>query len=173
MNPIANKSVIDPKRIPDNVIKLVGSDWMLITAGTGEAWNTMTASWGGMGFLWNRNVAFCVIRPGRYTFGFMEQNEHFTLSFFDESWRKALNLCGSETGREIDKAAATGLIPVSCPHGGVSFEQARLVLECRKLYWHDLDPEHFLDPALMNHYPQRDFHRMYVAEILACHLEEV
>ncbi len=160
--------VIDPTTLAGNVFKTIGSDWMLITAGPPEHWNTMTASWGGMGILWNKNVVFCVIRPGRYTFEHMEKHGHFSLSFFDESWRKALNLCGTESGRDIDKAAATGLIPIPGNHGTVTFEQARLVFECKKLYWQDLNPDAFLDEKLMGHYPIRDFHRMYFGEILEC-----
>lgn len=163
-----NMMEIDPKTLTDNVFKAIGSDWMLITAGTPDHWNTMTASWGGMGILWGKNVIFCVIRPGRYTFEFMEKHDAFSLSFFDASWKKALNLCGTESGRDIDKASATGLIPIAGNHGTVAFEQARLILECKKLYWHDLNPDHFLNTELMNHYPIRDFHRMYVAEILEC-----
>jgi flavin reductase (DIM6/NTAB) family NADH-FMN oxidoreductase RutF len=160
--------VIDPKNLTDNVFKAIGSDWMLITAGTPGHWNTMTASWGGMGVLWNKNVVFCVIRPGRHTFGFMEKNDTFSLSFFDDAWRDALNLCGTESGRDIDKAAATGLIPMPGKFGTVVFEQARLVMECKKLYWQDVNPDSFLDSKLMGHYPIRDFHRMYFAEILEC-----
>ena len=160
--------VIDPKNLTDNVFQAIGSDWMLITAGTPEHWNTMTASWGGMGILWNKNVVFCVIRPGRYTFEHMEKHDNFSLSFFDESWRKALNLCGTASGRDVDKAAVTGLIPIPGKHGTMTFEQARLVFECRKLYWQDVNPDHFLDRKLMANYPIRDFHRMYFAEILEC-----
>ena len=100
---------ITPAQIAENAFKAISKDWMLITAGTLASYNTMTASWGGWGHLWGRDVCFCVIRPQRHTFGFMEQASHFTLSFFDEAYRSALDFCGSRSGRDVDKAAATGL----------------------------------------------------------------
>lgn len=157
---------IAPEEIPGNVFRLVGSDWMLITAGPPPAHNTMTASWGGFGVLWGRNVCWCVIRPQRYTYGFMERNACFTLSFFDPAYRPALELCGSKSGRDIDKAAAAGLTPVEgfLP-ATTHFAEARLVIACRKIYTHDLDPSRFLDPSIDDNYPQRDYHRLYMGEV--------
>ncbi len=161
--------IIKPEEIADNVFKLIGSDWMLITAGAPDSFNTMTASWGGFGHIWERNIAWCVIRPQRYTYEFMEKAENFTLSFLEETYRDALNLCGSKSGREIDKAAATGLKPVQgITPGTTTFEQARLVIECRKIYYQDIDPTHFLEPSIDEFYPIKDYHRMYVGEILVC-----
>jgi len=140
---------------------------MLITAGTMESWNTMTASWGAMGELWFKPVVFAFIRPQRYTREFVEREEVFTLSFFDESHRKALNFCGANSGRDCDKAAETGLTPFATDGGSVAFEEARLVLECRKLYFQNINPEHFLDDSIDTKcYPEKDYHRMYVGEVL-------
>jgi flavin reductase (DIM6/NTAB) family NADH-FMN oxidoreductase RutF len=159
---------VDPAALTDNVFKLLDKDWMLIAAGTMKSFNVMTASWGGLGILWGKKVAMCVIRPGRHTFGFVERHGVFTLTFYEEEYRSALNLCGSKSGRDIDKAKETGLTPEEGPNGGIYFNEARLVLECRKLYWHDIDPKHFVDPKLDANYPGRDYHRMYVGEIAAC-----
>lgn len=160
---------VDPADIGDNPFKLIGADWMLLTAGPTTAYNTMTASWGGVGVLWNKNVAWCVVRPVRYTYEFMEKADTFTLTFFEEKYREALLLCGSKSGRDIDKAAATGLTPISGELGGATtFKQARLVIECRKLYFHDVDPGNFIDPAIDKNYPEKDYHRMYVGEIVNC-----
>lgn len=143
-------------------------DWMLITAGKPGDFNMMTASWGGFGILWGKPVAYCVIRPQRHTYKFMEKADRFTLSFYAEEHREALNICGSKSGRDIDKAAATGLTPVAGKHGGVYFGQARLVMECRKIYFSDLDPRNFLDPSIEGNYKAKDYHRLYVGEILGC-----
>lgn len=160
---------IDPLEISENTFKLIGSDWMLITAGSTDAYNTMTASWGGFGVLWNRNVCWCVIRPQRYTREFVEATDHFTLSFFPEEYRRALQVCGSKSGRDIDKAAETGLtpIPATLP-ATTTFEQATLVVECRKIYFQDMDPANFLDQRIDDNYPQKDYHRMYFGEIVNC-----
>ncbi|HSV73663.1 MAG TPA: flavin reductase [Chthonomonadales bacterium] len=156
---------IAPEEMPGNVFRLVGSDWMLITAGPPASHNTMTASWGGFGVLWGRNVCWCVVRPHRHTYGFMEHNASFTLSFFDPASRPALELCGTRSGRDVDKAAAAGLTPVeSFVPGSTHFAEARLVIACRKLYTHDLDPSRFLDPSIDDNYPQRDYHRLYLGE---------
>lgn len=159
---------IDPRLMRDNVFELVGEDWMLITAGELSHFNTMTASWGGLGILWGKKVAFCVIRPQRYTFAFMEKYDRFTLSFFEEDYREALNYCGTHSGRNEDKVRACGLTPVETSPGLVSFMESRLILECKKLYFHDLDPHHFLDPSLSEVYPARDYHRMYIGEVINC-----
>ena len=76
---------IDVKSINDNMFKSIGQDWMLITSGEKEKFNTMTASWGGVGVLWNKNVTFAFIRPQRYTFDFMEKNDYYSLSFFNQN----------------------------------------------------------------------------------------
>lgn len=153
--------------LTDNVFKLVGTDWMLVTAGEPADFNTMTASWGGMGILWGLHVAFAFVRPQRYTFGFMESASHFTLSFFDEAYRDVLNYCGTHSGRDVDKMAETGLTPVEAGGAGVVFKEARLALVCRKLYAQDLAAEAFVDKQVMEKvYAARDFHRMYVGEIV-------
>ena len=159
---------INPAEVRDNPFRLIGEDWMLVTAGTTRAWNTMTASWGGLGVLWSRPVAFAFIRPTRYTFGFVERSARFSLCFFGEEWREALKFCGTRSGRDTDKAQATGLAPVAGPAGAVIFEQARLALICRKLHAQNLDPARFVDPALHDEYPEQDYHRVYVGEVEHC-----
>jgi flavin reductase (DIM6/NTAB) family NADH-FMN oxidoreductase RutF len=159
---------IKPTAVGDNVFKLIDKDWMLITAGSIKSWNTMTASWGGLGVLWNKPVAFAFVRPTRHTYGFMERAGRFTLSFFPERYRKALAFCGTHSGRDTDKAAATGLAPLVVVPGAVSFKQARLVLVCRKLYTTDIDPARFVDPKIDKLYPKKDYHRLYVGEITTC-----
>jgi len=156
-----------PELLTDNPFRLIGTDWMLITAGTPESFNTMTASWGGLGILWERKVATCFIRPTRYTFEFAERSPSFTLSFFGEQHRKALTHCGTRSGRDTDKVREAGLTPVK-EEGFIYFDEARLVLACRKIYSQDIDPRRFLDPELEAMYPQKDYHRMYIGEIVKC-----
>ncbi|MCX6032452.1 MAG: flavin reductase family protein [Chloroflexi bacterium] len=160
---------IRPDQLQDNAFQAISQQWMLITAGALASFNTMTANWGAWGHLWNRDVCFCFVRPQRHTFGFMERSAHFTLSFFDEAYRPALDFCGSHSGREVDKIAATGLTPVAGLTAAVYFAQARLVFECRKLYAQDVTPGSFVDPAIPTQvYGKGDYHRMYVGEIVRC-----
>jgi len=159
---------IEPQDINQNPFTLIDDDWFLLTAGTLDAFNTMTASWGGMGILWNKPVVFCFVRPHRYTYKFMESNEFFTMSFFDESYRAAMNLCGKVSGRQTDKMKATGLKPIESPKGSIFYEQSKLMLECRKLYFSDIIPENFLVQGIHANYPKKDYHRMYIGEIMSC-----
>lgn len=156
-----------PEALSDNVFKLIGKDWMLVTAGGAEDFNTMTASWGGMGILWGKPVAFVFVRPQRHTFGYVEAASHFTLSFFDEDYRDVLNFCGTHSGRDVDKASETGLTPTAVGDQGVVFAEARLAMVCRKLYAQDLSAASFVDQQIIDQaYPARDFHRMYVGEVV-------
>jgi flavin reductase (DIM6/NTAB) family NADH-FMN oxidoreductase RutF len=97
----------------------------------------------------------------------MEKNEFFTLSFLEEQHRNILTYCGSKSGREVDKVAETGLTPI-LDDGPVYFAEARLVLSCRKIYFQDILPDHFLDLKIEEFYPLKDYHRMYVGEIVKC-----
>ena len=168
----------------------IDKDWMLITAGNAipcdsktacdkaagcvkrkSNWNTMTASWGGLGVLWSRDVAFIFIRPSRCTYDFANNGSIFTLSFFDETYRSALKLCGEKSGRDIDKAEAAGLTPIfftadDSIEGAVSFKEAKEIIFCRKIYFQDLDPAHFLDPSIEKNYKGSDYHRLYIGEVI-------
>ncbi len=159
---------VELTELNDNPFKLIADDWMLITAGGLKSYNTMTASWGALGELWNKKVCFCFVRPTRYTYQFMEREQTFTLSFFDEKYRAALDLCGSVSGRDVDKVSQAGLTPAVTKSGVVYFSEARLVMECHKIYTADLDPARFLIPEIERNYPKRDYHRMYIGEITDC-----
>ncbi len=150
----------------DAIFDRIGKDWMLITADNGKTVNTMTASWGCCGILWNRPIAVCFVRPQRYTFEILEGTDTFTLAFFDEEHRDALRYCGRESGRNGDKFAACGLTPIRTDRGAAYPAEATLVLVCKKLYVQDMKEECFLDPTLLSHYEKKDYHRIFVGEIL-------
>jgi len=163
---------IAPDSVSDNLIKLIGGDWMLIAAGRSGDFNTMTASWGAAGVLWNKPIAVCFIRPQRYTFQFTEKYSHYTLSFFDGQYREILDYCGTHSGRDIDKVRQTGLLPLETANGNIAFSQARLVLECQKFYSDVLKPDCFLEKSLLHlHYPKGDFHRFYIGWIEKCYIQ--
>lgn len=156
------------KDLTDNFIEAIGKEWMLVTAGTKDSFNTMTASWGGVGFLWNKPVVFVFVRPERYTHQFTEQHDFFTLSFLGEENKAIHKICGSTSGKEVDKVKETGLKPVESEKGNILFEQSRLSLECRKLYTSELKKENFLDEKLLKQWydaTHGDYHTVYVAEI--------
>ena len=103
---------ITPYEIQDNTFHAIDKDWMLITAAKDGTPNSMTASWGCLGILWNKPIAVCFVRPQRHTYAFCESADTLSLSFFAPEWRDTLKLCGTKSGRDTDKYAATGLTPV-------------------------------------------------------------
>ena len=153
----------------ENVFDLIGKEWMLVTAGTKEKFNTMTASWGGIGWLWNRPVAFVFIRPERYTHDFIERESRLTLSFYKEECRDILQFCGTKSGRDVDKVKETGLKPVALKSGAMTFEQARLTLDCRKLFKSPMAEANFVDKSILEKWygskPGGSLHDVYVVEI--------
>lgn len=149
----------------ERILTRIGSEWMLISASDGEKSNTMTASWGCMGVLWNKPVAVCFIRPQRYTYEFTEASDRLSLSFFDGACRDALTLCGRTSGRDGDKFLRAGLTKTEDENGVPYPAEASLVLLCKKLYADNLKKECFLDTSLLSNYAADDFHRVYICEI--------
>lgn len=157
---------ISPNEITENPFELIGGDWALVTSGSKEKFNTMTVSWGGVGIMWGKPAAFTFIRPQRYTFGFTENNDFYTMSFFDEKYRKALQFCGSKSGRDYDKVKETGLTPVFTENGTPYFEEAKLVLVCKKMYAQFLNEESVTDADGVKKWYNDDYHKMYISEIV-------
>ncbi len=163
---------IDPEKLQENVINLIANDWMLISSGNKEKFNMMTASWGTIGNLWNKPVAIIYVRPQRYTHEFLEQNEYFTLTFFPEEYKKALEICGSISGKDHDKVKESGLTPYFREENLPAFEEARIIIECRKIYSDEIKPEKFVNKDIDSKiYPQKDYHTMYIGEILNVWIE--
>lgn len=156
---------IDIRNSKFSPFKLIGDEWMLVTSGNKQSFNTMTASWGGIGVLWNKNVVFSFIRPQRYTYEFIENNDYYTLSFYPSEYKDALALCGSKSGRDVDKVKETGLTP-NFSEKAVFFEEASLVLVCKKLYSQFIEPNCFIDADISDNYPLKDYHKMYVGDIV-------
>lgn len=161
---------IEVSELNDNVFTTIGKEWMLITAGNKQSFNMMTASWGCLGWLWNKPVAVMFVRPERYTHEFVEQHDNVGLVFLGntEQARKVYAFCGSKSGRDFDKAAECNLTPVETENGCITFAEARLTLECRKLYKTKIRPEEMLDKSIEQWYGDKGgLHDVYVMEILA------
>jgi len=162
---LGNFYEIKPEEIKKNPFQLIGKDWMLITAEKDGKVNTMTASWGGFGVMWNKNVAYIVIRPQRYTKEFVDQSHSFSLTFFDKGFEKQLSYLGTASGRDEDKILKSNL---SIDHFGETpyFSNGNLVIICNKLYAQEYKSECFIDPTLdKKSYPDQDHHTLYIAEI--------
>lgn len=157
---------VDPKALTVNPYHMLHEQWMLITAGTAEKLNTMTAGWGGFGFIWGFPAATCYIRPQRYTKEFVDREEYFTLTFFGEEHRGALQLCGVKSGRDIDKVKECGFTVRTAACGAPYFEEAELVLVCRKRFAQEMDAASFPDDVKKQWYPDEDYHTLYIGEIV-------
>lgn len=147
----------------DKVVSMISKQWMLVTAGNPEAYNTLTASWGGIGSIWNSNAATIYIRPSRYTKKFLDENETFSLSFLPENYREALNLCGTLSGRHLDKIQKARL---HVAFDGVTpfIEEADTVLICKKMYVQQMKKESMLIDE-KPFYPEGDYHCLYIGQI--------
>ncbi len=156
----------DLKALSGDFFTRLGKEWMLVSAGDAHSFNTMTASWGGIGVLWNKNVSFIFIRQSRHTMQFLDSNDYYSLSFFNGKMMKELTFCGKNSGRDVDKMKETGLIPVF-DEKAPAFEQAELVLICKKLYKQPMDAGCFLDKELPDRfYADNDWHETFVGEIV-------
>lgn len=168
---------ISVKDLNINPVSLISDEWMLITAGTKErGFNTMTASWGHIGAIWGHGkglpTAVVYIRPQRYTKKFVDNEEFYTLSFFPKEYKPQLAYLGSHSGKDEDKISKTGLTPYF-EKDFTYFKEAKLVLVCRKLYRAPLLESGFYDKKIIvDNYPERDFHDMYVGEIVKIFTEE-
>ena len=148
---------------------------LLLTSGSWaeKQYNAMTIGWGSIGVMWKRPFIQIVVRPGRYTYGFVEKYDTFTVCALPRKLDKAIALLGAKSGRDGDKIAESKLTPIaSSLVAAPSFAEAELILECRKIYWQDMAKENFLDPSIEDRYPRKDYHRIYYGEILAVFGEE-
>lgn len=158
---------ISPEEIPGNFIHKVSKEWMLITAGNKEKFNMMTASWGGIGVLYNKPVAICFINPARYTYQVIEgSNGTYTLTFYGEEHRDALKYCGSKSGRDEDKVKGSGLTPIEVGEGAMAFGEATLIIECRKLVSQSISLDAVNNVEERNRRASQPMHKMYIGEIV-------
>lgn len=163
---------IEPEALRLRAFHLLDQEWALLVAGTQRP-NPMTVSWGGFGTIWNKPVATVFVRPSRFSFCLLETEPEFTLNILPPPFRSAMELCGSRSGRDLDKWQLTGLTPTPSETIKVPrVAQAELSFECRILASTNLCPSKFLDPSLEEFYPEKDYHRVYFGEVLAAYASE-
>ena len=143
----------------------ISKEWFLLTSGDENGYNTMTASWGGLGVLWNKNVVFAFVRPQRFTFEFMNDNDYFSCSFFKEEHRKTLAYCGKFSGRDVDKAKECNITP-NFSQDAPYFDEAETVIICKKLYVQQMNESSIIDESIKANYNGDDYHHVFVGEIV-------
>ena len=169
---------IKAKDIKENPIRLFGDDWAVVAAGDREDFNELTVSWGALGDAWwdNMPIAIIFVSATRYTQKYLEANDTFSINVFPREFRKAVAYIGSQSGKNEDKVAATGLKVDFTESSTPIFPEARLIIECRKVYSHDLDREKFSE-SLIGNYAQKKFegvvpHTVYFGEIINCWIKK-
>lgn len=155
---------ISADKIPGNIVKLL-NNWTLITSGTAEKTNVMTASWGGLGVFWEKSVAFCFLNPSRYSVQTMDQGETYTISFYTEAYKDAMLYCGNNSGRNTDKIKGSGLTPIKTPSGATAFAEAWMIFECKKIIAQQISPD-AVKTQVPAEWSKNGYHKMYVGEIL-------
>lgn len=160
---------IDPEQWIIKPHDLWDNQSLLLTAGdfSAENFNCMTVGWGSFGTMWNKPFAMVVVRPQRFTFQFMEKYPDFSLCAFNDEFQPALSLLGKKSGRDGNKIKEAGLTPIPAEkiHSPL-YREAVLTIECQKIYWDDLKPDHFLASFIHSKYPLKDYHRIYYGEIV-------
>lgn len=158
---------INPEKFSCAPFDLIGNDWLLICAPDEKkpcGANAMTASWGGLGVIWHKNVATVYVRPQRHTFSLMENSDVVSLCFLGEQFRDALKLCGTKSGKDMDKISASGM-SVSFDGETPLINESKIVLVCKKAYSDYIKEECFCDVSHLSSYPKKDYHKMYILEI--------
>lgn len=153
------------KQFIDKSLSVFSKDWALVTAGTPDKYNTMTIAWGGFGTLWSKPVATVYVKPCRYTHLFLEENDYFTVSFFEDEYKKALGVLGSKSGRDGDKVGEVGFEAVACGES-VTFKQAKITVLCKKIHTQALDVNVMPEDVVNTYYLEEDAHTMFIGQIV-------
>lgn len=147
-----------------NPFEIFNNNWALVTAGNNEHFNSMTISWGSMGTIWGKDIITIYIRPERYTFEFLKENDTFTVSFYDKEYKDALNIMGTLSGRDIDKVKETNLTPISIDDS-ITYKQAKQTFLCKKLYMNQIDKTKLPD-NLQKYYSDKQTHYIILGEVI-------
>jgi flavin reductase (DIM6/NTAB) family NADH-FMN oxidoreductase RutF len=136
--------------------------------------NTMTISWGNIGHDWGRPIFTVLVRKSRYTHGLIENSNEFTVSIpLKNDFKKALSICGTKSGRNVDKIKEANISlqdgrSVSTP----VIAGCKLHYECKIVYKQEMNPEFLVDDIKNSSYINGDYHTIYFGEIVDCYLEE-
>lgn len=134
---------IEPTEIKENVFKLVGQDFSVITAGQDSSFNSMTASYGGWGQLLEKPVAWCILNANRYTLEFIKKEKTYTMSYFPDQFKEQVVAFGKKSGRNSDKMHETQFTSVKTPDGNLSYKEAKLIIECKLMEITTTNPADF------------------------------
>lgn len=163
-----NLHPVEWKTLTPEIFNLFGTQTPLLTVGDREKCNTMTIGWCQLGRLWNRPTCTVYVRPERYTYQFMEKQDYFTVSVLPKDAGEITRICGTKSGRELDKIQACGLTLAYGAGDAPFVEEAELVLVCKKLYVQDMKPACVADDeTILPFYGEKgNWHRAYIGEVV-------
>jgi len=162
---------IKTRQLNENFFEVMKSEWALLTAGTLDKFNTMTIGWLTAGIIWGKDVITCYVRPSRYTYEFIQDNDLFTISFYYPQYCNLLSHLGTHSGRDEDKVKTVGFHPIELNHA-VSFEEARMTIICKKIYDQAMDETQMQTFGIERYYPRGDYHRFYIGEIIKIYVKD-
>jgi len=156
---------VEPSEVFQETLERLSGDGILLVAG--NPLNLMTIGWGTIGYIWGRPIMTVMVRPVRYTFGLMESAKDFSVCILPEKYKKELSLCGTQSGRNLNKLEACKLNVEKCYHSDCLFISESLIhFECRIVHKHFISPS-TLDPLIdQRYYLSKDYHMVYYGEIL-------
>lgn len=157
---------IDILDFNENVFKIIGKDYALLAAGDLKHHNAMTIGWGGLGFLWRKNVSMIFVKPTRYTYDFTEASDTYSINFFTPEDKEIISVFGSKSGRDCDKDVICNMEPIMLD-GAIAYANARLVIVCKKIYHHDFDEALVPEDVKNMYYKDQKFHRVYYGEVIS------
>ena len=161
------------------ILEETGKGVLLTTKADGIV-DTMTIGWGTLGIQWGKPIFIAFVRESRYTKELLEKNGEFTVNVpYGEYDKTILSLCGTRSGRDIDKIAELGLHleePETISVPGI--KELPLTLECKVIYKQDQEPAAINEENTARYYPKTpefpegDYHTAYYGQITAAYIIE-
>lgn len=157
---------------------------ILMTTKKDDFINSMVIGWGHIGIEWGKPIFVAYVRESRYTKELVENHGEFTVNVpmgdFDSN---IIRICGTKSGRDLDKIKELGLHLVDSDHVSVpGIKEFPLTLECKVIYKQKQDLTAVPEDVLARYYPQipgadfdgqdRDYHYAYYGEIVGAYIIE-
>lgn len=150
---------------------------VLLTVKADDQVNAMTIGWGALGIEWGKPIFVAYVRQSRHTKSMLDKNPEFTVNIpLGEYDKSILAVCGTKSGRDMDKIKELGLtleepLTVSVP----AIRQLPLTLECKVIYRQDQDPKAIEPESDARYYAkgtpnEGDYHTAYYGQITAAYI---
>lgn len=159
----------------ENIFKLVGKDFTVITAG--ETPNSMVASWGGVGIMFNKPVTWNFLRANRFTLEKIRETGTYTMCYFPDQYKGDIMQFGTKSGRNTDKMAQTKLTPMATPDGYPAYAEAKIIIECKLIAASTVSKDEFYTEEAKTFLQEgfddaKDWHKLVYGEITKIYIKK-